>query len=153
MEKLHLGRTVSILANLGVLVGILLLVYELAQNREMMSAQTRNAIAEKLVDVLVQEATTPEVLTMERKRAAGESLSPEEQTMFRILENAYWRYRENVHYQYRNGLYEESEYLPLREFWMNGLNTDEMAREHWCSRRQSLSRDFVSELEGLMERS
>jgi hypothetical protein len=39
MKKIDLGQTVAILANVGVLAGILLLVYELNQTRELAQAQ------------------------------------------------------------------------------------------------------------------
>ncbi len=45
MKKLDLGQTTLMLGNLGVILGILLLVYELFQNRQTMEAQTRNSIA------------------------------------------------------------------------------------------------------------
>ena len=48
MKKLDLGQIAHLLGNLGVIVGILLLVYELNQNRSMMPAQTRNSIARRL---------------------------------------------------------------------------------------------------------
>jgi len=50
MKKIDLGQTLTILANVGVLAGILLLVFELNQNREMMRAQTRSELASSLVD-------------------------------------------------------------------------------------------------------
>lgn len=55
MKRIDLGQTIGILANLGVLVGILLLVYELAQNREMIRSQTRQSIAELLTNLLAME--------------------------------------------------------------------------------------------------
>ncbi len=42
MRKLDLGQTVGILANVGVLIGVLLLVYELSLNRHIVEAQTRD---------------------------------------------------------------------------------------------------------------
>jgi hypothetical protein len=45
MKKLDLAQTLQLVGNAGVIIGILLLVYELAQNREMMRAQTRNELS------------------------------------------------------------------------------------------------------------
>ena len=50
MKKIDLGQTLGIVANVGVIAGILLLAYELNQNRQMMQAQTRNAISETIVN-------------------------------------------------------------------------------------------------------
>ena len=52
MKKIDLGQTIGVLANIGVLIGILLLVYELSQNRQMMKAQTRNEIAQSTYELL-----------------------------------------------------------------------------------------------------
>lgn len=152
LKKLDLGQGLGILANVGVLIGILLLVYELNQNREMMQAQTRNAISETLVDLLRQEATDPGLLEVGVKRAAGVPLTATEELSALLMEMAYWRYRENVNYQYRNGLFEESEYLAYREVWLRQLNTDEMLREIWCARQGQQSPEFVAEIEAQMER-
>ncbi len=52
MKKIDLGQTIGVLANIGVIIGILLLVYELSQNRQMMKAQTRNEIAQSTYELL-----------------------------------------------------------------------------------------------------
>jgi hypothetical protein len=45
MKKIDFGQTVSVVANIGVVIGIVLLVYELNQNRQMTAAQTRHEMA------------------------------------------------------------------------------------------------------------
>ena len=75
MKKISLGQTLGILANLGVIAGILLLTYELNQNRQMMQSQTRNAIADTLVHLVSLEATTPEPIETEVKLESGVPLS------------------------------------------------------------------------------
>ena len=152
MKKLDFGQSLQLLGNAGVIFGILLLVYELNQNREMTQAQTRNAIAENLTNMLMIQASTPEYLEMAVKREAGEPLTPEEELMFELAQYAYWRYRENVYYQYRRGLFEESEYVGQREVWLRSVNNDEMSRSIWCGRRNQQSAAFNAEIDGLMDR-
>ncbi len=43
MKKIALGQTITILANLGVIAGIVFLGYELQQNNELLTAQARVA--------------------------------------------------------------------------------------------------------------
>ncbi len=50
MRKINVGQTVGILANVGVIAGIVFLVFELQQNREMMRAQTRNELSMGAMD-------------------------------------------------------------------------------------------------------
>ncbi len=152
MKKIDLGQTLQLLGNLGVVVGILLLGYELAQNREMTRAQTRNSVAEMLINLIEAEYGDQEMAEIQVKHSAGESLTPVEGFRFELLEWAYWRYRENVHYQYRNGLYDEDEYLALRKVWLLDLDTDEMRRGIYCGRRNLAPRAFIVEMDAVMER-
>ena len=150
MKKIDLGQTLQLLGNAGVIVGILLLVYELNQNRQMMQAQTRNAIAEHLSNMLVSQSLSPEYMAMEVKRRSGVALTPEEEGMYLLSQFAYWRYRENVFYQYQRGLFEESEYLPQREVWIRAVNDDKGDRAIWCGRRSQQSPAFNVEIDSQM---
>jgi hypothetical protein len=64
MDKDSLNRWLSLAASLGVLAGIVLLAFELEQNREMMRAQTRNEISVQIVDLLSQVATSDELSSL-----------------------------------------------------------------------------------------
>ena len=152
MKKFDLGQAIKIFANVGVLVGILLLVYELNQNRQMMQAQTRNAIAETLVDMLYQRASSPELAELRAKQEAREPLTAAEELQYQDLQGADWRYRENVSYQYRIGLYEVDEYLAQREMWRDLLNSDEAIRAYWCGRNTAATpAEFLAEINDLLE--
>ena len=59
MKKVDLGQAITILANVGVIAGILLLAYELNQNQRMMQAQTRSQISDTLVNMLSQDMAIP----------------------------------------------------------------------------------------------
>ena len=150
LKKIDLGRALGILANVGVLIGILLLVYELGQNRQMMQAQTRNAIAGTLINLRFNEANSDELSQIGLKMAQGEKLTPVEEQRFQALWDSYFRYWENVHYQYRSGLYDDSEYSAQREAWRNILLSFEAVREYLCSRRRVQSADFFAEMDELM---
>jgi hypothetical protein len=58
MKKIDLGQTITILANVGVITGIAFLAAELRQNNEMMRAQTRNDIAQSVIELLRDTADT-----------------------------------------------------------------------------------------------
>ena len=149
MKKLDLGQTLGILANVGVLTSILLLVYELNQNRQMMAAQTRNAIADTLIQILSDEADNPVFQNAEVKIAAGERLSPLEERQVISRRIARFRYWENVYYQYRQGLFDDNEYIGQRESWRRILS-DARAREHWCRRANVHSEQFLAEINALL---
>lgn len=151
MRRIELGQALGILANFGVLIGILLLVYELGQNRQMMRSQARSAISDTLVSIVFGEAMNEGFAEISVKARTGEQLSPVELERFESYQIALWRYRENVHYQYRNGLYEPSEYEPQRDTWQEIVNGNPLVREIWCNRRARASEEFVTEIDGLLE--
>jgi len=148
--KIDLGQTVGIVANVGVLIGILLLVYELDQNRQMMKAQTRNAIAETLVNLRFSEANNPDIVRVQNLASQGEELTPVERGQFIAHWSAHFRYWENVNYQYRAGLYEDAEYVAQRENWKRILLGQGPIREFWCSQTVVLSEEFFLEMTDLV---
>jgi len=152
MKKIDFGQTANTLANLGVIIGILLLVFELNQAREMTQSQTRNSVAEMLINLIESAYGDPQMAEIQVKHDAGQSLDPVERFRFAAREDAFWRYRENVHYQYRNGLYDEDEYEALREVWVRDLNTDELRREIYCQRHDASPRSFTAEMDAAMEK-
>jgi len=154
MKKIDvgLGQSITILANVGVLIGILLLVYELYQNRLMMQSQARSDVSDTLVEILFQMAMDPEITEINRKARAGEELTQLEAEQFEGVQRALWRYREDVSYQYRNGLFDEREYLAQREVWRVNLNSNERMRSIWCTRIDRSSPEFVAEMNELLER-
>ena len=149
MKKIDLGQTIGLFANLGVLVGILLLVYELNQNREMMKAQTRHEMSQGIVDLLLTEATNPELNRILNRGLSGEEITGAELERLEIMMSAYFRYWEDVHYQYRAGLYDDSEFSRQKQSWAN-LLTSTSALEHWCGVRDRHSEAFVMEMDSLL---
>ena len=53
MKRLDSGQTLQLSGNLGVIVGILLLVYELNQSRDMMMAQKRTDLSRRIIEMLL----------------------------------------------------------------------------------------------------
>jgi hypothetical protein len=150
MRKLDIGQTVGILANLGVLVGILLLAYELNQTRELTRAQTRNELNQSLISIMLDLADDAETASLIDRGDNGEALSDTERVRYIGLTIPQLRYHENVYYQYRNGLYDEVEYRAQREGWRNRVFQSPGIVAVFCAGRSGFSRAFVSEIEGLL---
>jgi hypothetical protein len=148
MDKDRLNRWLSLAASLGVLAGIVLLVFELEQNREMMRAQTRNEVSVQLVDLLSQVATSDKLSSLLVRTESGEPLSVEESNRFQHRALAMLRYFENVHYQYRQGMYDEEEFSAQLEAWRRFV-TNTTYVSVWCAWRETFSPEFRMELEAL----
>ena len=146
----QLNRWLTLGANLGVLAGILLLVFELVQSRELMRAQTRNEISAGIVELQMAVATNPQLSELLHRAASGEELSPEETTQFEHRANAMFRYYENVHYQHRQGLYDDPEFAAQRDAWQSFLRVT-VYRHYWCSNRHLYSEKFKALFDYLVD--
>lgn len=117
MNSNKVNRWITLGANLGVLVGIILILLELNQNADLMRAQMVQERANHLVakyDAIIHSEFWPKIAAMQANSDGRDdwvaSLSPEDYQ--RVL---YTYYREvndirNQHYQYHQG------YLP-QEIW------------------------------------
>lgn len=149
MKKIDVGRTISILSNIGVLIGIVLLVFELNQSRQMMRAQTRTEIAQGSIAALNLRGTNSEVRGLCKRASSDEGLPQSERAQFSLLVSAVFRYHENVYYQYRLGLYDEAEFDAQRNAWREIYDQRGPAIV-WCRNRGTFSPDFVAEIGNLM---
>ncbi len=74
MKKINLGQVIQIAANVGVLAGLLLLAFEVNQNREIIQAQTRHGVFQGIIDHLLPLAIDGELAEMSLKNAGGSTI-------------------------------------------------------------------------------
>ncbi len=150
MKKIDLGQTIGILANVGVLAGLILLAFELNQNRDMMRAQVRHQVSQGLIDQFFSTAANPELTEFVQRALASSLESPVEQARFESYLLARFRYWEDVHFQYRAGLYDDSEFGPATVGWKNLLRYEPVT-EYWYRRKAGYSPEFVAEIDRLID--
>ena len=150
MDSDRLNRWLTLGANIGVLIGLLLLVVELNQNHEMMRSQTRHDMSMGIVDLLQTPANNEQLASVMYRAAIGDALTPEERFQFNMRTNALFRYWEDVHYQYRVGLYDEVEFSKQRDAWQNSIEKNAGMRVYWCEVRQLYSPEFMTEMDSIM---
>jgi len=150
VESDRLARWLTLGANLGVLIGLVLLIAELAQNREMMRAQIRHELAMGIVDLLQAPANNHQLADVLYRGISGEELKQTEMYQFELRTNALFRYWEDVHYQYRVGLYDDSEFSRQRNAWKVSLERSRLAADYWCKVRRLYSPEFASEMNSLL---
>lgn len=140
----------SLGANLGALVGIILLIMQLQQNRELTRAQVRHELAMAIVELLQTPASNQQLADVLYRANSGQELTPGELYQFELRTNALLRYWEDVHYQYRVGLYDEIEFGRQREAWRASIANSPRAIAYWCSVRALYSPAFAAELDHLL---
>ena len=143
-------RWLSLVANGGALVGLLLIGLQLRQNRTLMRAQVRHDLAMGIVELLNVPASDSQLASVLRRAGLGEPLTPDELFQFRLRSNALLRYWEDVHYQYRRGLYDETEFSRQKAAWRSTLASSVGLVAYWCAVRTLYSPRFAAELNGLL---
>ena len=150
MDTGRLNRWLTLGTNIGVLIGIILLVVELDQNRDMMRAQTRNELFLGSLGLLSLTAENKELADIIVRANQGKELTPTEAFMHGTRSELVFRYWENVHYQYRQGLYDEVEFSRHLETMKAVLLSNDGLMRFWCSERMLFSAPFVAEIDGFL---
>ena len=75
MKKIEPRQIASLIANIGVIGGILLLAYELRQNNDLMEAEARLNRTVMAIDTWRFIAENPDLLELREKERRGEELS------------------------------------------------------------------------------
>jgi len=149
MEPDKVNRWLTLGANIGVLIGIILLVVELDQNREMIRAQTRNDISQQLSNRLLLVASNSKLNSVTRRARLGMELSEDEERQVYLYQIANLRDWENMHYQYRQGMFDEIEFEAEKTSWQFVLSGNKRFATTWCLTRQNFSPEFSAEIDSL----
>ena len=140
----------GVVANFGVIAGIVFLAVELAQNQEMMMAQTRNELSRTIIE-LNTLSMDDQVATLMLKGNAGEPLSEIERFQFARWATNWLRYYENATYQYSQGLFDEEEWAGQRAIMGARLNAQPGLRGTFCSDRESYSQNMIGMFDELLD--
>ena len=150
MSKERLMQWIALAANGGTIIGLLMVIMQLQQNRTLMRAQVRHELATTIVELLNSSASNGQLASVERRAGLGEQLTEDEQFQFRLRSNALFRYWEDVHYQYRQGLYDEVEYSRQKAAWKATFANSVGFLNYWFEVRTLYSPRFASEIDGLL---
>jgi len=147
-ERVH--GWLTLIANLGVLIGIILLVVELRQNLTTMRAQTRHELSADIVELFSQVAGNEQLASLRRRADAGEELTPDEAYQYALITRAFFRYWENVHYQFRQGLYDEVEFERQKAAWASYASESAAVVDWWCRNRSTFSPEFAADFDRIL---
>lgn len=144
MSEFDIAQIVTIAANLGVLVGLVFLVWEIRQNNKLLAAQARYSLRQYRSDI-ADSLMLPHVLEATHKWARGAELTAEERSTglmvaLKIVELWEWQYGE-----YAAGMLKKSE-LPIGAWalWFHGKGPFPVpVREIYELRKSVLNKRFV----------
>jgi hypothetical protein len=142
----RVNRWLTLAANIGVLLGIGLLVVELRQNQDVMRAQTRNDITQGELTLLLSTAESQELADIVVRANNGESLTPAEQLRVGLRSESTFRLWQNVHFQGRNGTYDEEEFRKHLDTMEQVLQGSRAFVDYWCRNSQIYPVQFQDEI-------
>jgi hypothetical protein len=146
LKKLDFAQSIGILANVGVIAGIVFLGVELQQNNALLAAQARVARHEmRSDDVNRIILNNPELRRTLAKGRSDEPLSADELTVFRTYYRQVWTNLQFIYIEYTNGLLEEAD-LPIAAW--SQVFTYPRVNEYWeLSKEVNFRPDFVQWME------
>ena len=145
MRKLDLGQTTAILANVGVIVGLVLLTIELRQNNALLELQSRTSLTERQVSVLDLAVQKPDVIAALYEER--ESLTEQELELIRIVGLRILRGWEQEYDGVRRGLLLESEQLLRWRAIYNRPRLNWGTPEAWEAYKPGFAPEFIQFME------
>ena len=142
--QMDVGQIVGLLANIGVIAGIVFLAVEIRQNNRLLAAQARYSLRQYRTDI-ADTIMSPHVLEATHKYASDEQVTPAERsaalmTALKVVELWEWQHGEFV-----EGMLQR-ETLPIDAWrlWFYGKAQSPVPiQEIWELRKGVLNADFV----------
>ena len=121
----------TLVGNVGILVGIGFLVVEINQNTQATTAASRDAAVEHTLSFFEQSMDNQVIARAQHKYLLGEDLDDFERRQ--LLQYQYYNFKvfANIHIQYEQGLFSDEEWAVYRTIIENILKNDEIALEMW----------------------
>ena len=142
MKKIELGQAVTILANLGVIAGIIFLAIEIRQNNELMADEAQRVRSESIRECFVMMADNGELAAIQLKDLEGEELSNLEE--FRLSQ---YLMRGVIGYQTSFHQLPREELEPMANYFRGQFETSSSFRRGWRQYRDALDPAFVQYME------
>jgi hypothetical protein len=149
MKKIDLGQTITILANLGVIAGIVFLAVEMQQNNVLLEAEARKSRTDIRRAAFSMQIENPELLRIANKSRAGEVLTDDELSMLRLFWDFLFSGWQQGYGDYQSGLMELAEMRNVAE----GVPFERWSgmREYWFRTKTRYQPDFVEWLDEVIE--
>jgi hypothetical protein len=144
MKNIEPGQVATLIANLGVILGIFFLAYELRQNNELMEAEARLNRTIMAIDAWRSTSQNPHLAELREKEKQGETLSSAEvrqidAEVMAVLVMIEWAFGEHE--------VDSSEVHQIREVQRQNFAERPEYNRVWQSRKHSFNAQFVEWME------
>ena len=144
------SRWLTLVANLGVLAGLVFVAIELNQNTKATVSSASEQITNQSLDYFALGMDNQVIALARNKQSIGDDLSGFEQNQ--LWWHQYYNFRgfENVYLQYKRGYLEQSEWDRYQRIIKSRLTTGEFAKKMWEETQQAWTDEFIAEVERLL---
>ncbi len=136
------NKWLSVIANLGVVIGIVFLAYELRQNTISTDLEVASNYQSSFSEIELLIAGDSEFSALLLKGRSGEELSDQEQLRLAVFYTNVLRQWQNVHYQYFSDALDEDMWRGQREYFTLVLREDVGLRTQWLATQSHYSARF-----------
>lgn len=141
----------NLAANLGVIISILLLAYEINQSTKATIAAASEGLTEHSLAFMSARLDSEIVARATFKSRHGEELSDIEHDQLVMLQHLNFRLFESAFLQYRRGLYERSEWERYERIIASLLPESPQAEEMWTETAGGWTIEFFEEVERIRQ--
>jgi hypothetical protein len=150
MKKIDLGQAIGILANLGVIAGIVFLAYEMQQNTAEIRASTLHGMTSMGSDYLIETSLDPEFNRLTRKAGEEpENLDEFELRQIRRIQRSQWQRYQAAYRHWERGSLSDNEWETYRRFICTqpGIFGTDLQAKFWLEDRGFITDDFAAYVE------
>jgi hypothetical protein len=146
MNTEQVNRWLSLVANIGVIMGLALLAYEVNQSTKVAISAVSQGLTEQSLDFFSLKIDSDTVAKATYKRRLGEELDDYEK--YQLAQHQYYNFRvfENAFLQYRRGLYDDSEWEKYQRIIAIIFRTNPIARDMWDRTENEWTVEFLAEV-------
>ena len=145
-----MGQTISILANVGVVLSLIFVGVQIQQSRQIATAEIYQQRTALLLQSFYSAVPAETEIRAWIKDEAGESLTPEERFAITNRYAARIAYWENNHLQYQIGLLPEEQWEASKNS-IRGQAARPVFLDTWERERFQLRRSFAEEVDRILE--
>ena len=143
------NRWLTLVANIGVLAGIIFLAYELQQNTVATRLEAASNFQSSFNEIEMLIAGSPEFAELLRKGREGENTSTAEQLRLFVFYNNVLRQWQFTHFQYLSDALSEEHWQAQRAFLAQIISDDFGLLNHWQTHKRQFSPPFNEMVESI----
>ena len=144
MNAEKVNTWLSLGANIGVVIGLMLLIIEIGQNTDMMRAQINQSRADTALFQQYSMSDTDYIAPIIAKTMRGEQLSDVEMIRYDARMRAFNRNQDNNLWQYNQGYLGENIPRSIKGAVRSVIGESELAISTWDGQKYSYTEEYVA---------